>query len=100
VIEFDVCLAADSDTLVVSHDRARHVEMRLPSMRHCRFFRRLTLNCCGGEGDGLVSRVIERLVAATWPRSAYLPLPTSQILSVGGCATGAPGHHRHVPVET
>jgi glycerophosphoryl diester phosphodiesterase len=44
-VEFDVCLAADSDTLVVSHDPPRHVENALTSMRHCRFFQRLTLNC-------------------------------------------------------
>ena len=28
-VEFDVCLAADSDTLVVSHDPPRHVENAL-----------------------------------------------------------------------
>src|SRR5258708_8251076 len=68
-VEFDVCLAADSDTLVVSHDPPRHVEnaltldaaLSLLSPTDVELFVEV-------KETGLVSRVIERLVASNVAR--------------------------------
>jgi hypothetical protein len=82
-VEFDVCLAADSDTLVVSHDPPRHVEnaptldaaLSLLSPTDLELFVEV-------KETGLVSRVIERLVANNVAHRsvvfAFAPLPPSQ----------------------
>lgn len=64
-VEFDVCLAADSDTLVVSHDPPRHVENALTLDAALSLLSPTDLELfVEVKETGLVSRVIERLVAS------------------------------------
>ena len=79
-VEFDVCLAADSDTLVVSHDPPRHVENALTLDAALSLLSPTDLELfVEVKETGLVSRVIERLVASNVAhRSVVLPLPPSQ----------------------
>ncbi|MCK1638554.1 glycerophosphodiester phosphodiesterase [Bradyrhizobium sp. 157] len=101
-VEFDVCRAADSDTLVVSHDPPRHVENALTLDAALSLLSPTDLELfVEVKETGLVSGVIERLVCQRrGPSLGRICLcRRRKILSVGGCATGAPGHHRHVPVE-
>src|SRR5437899_83182 len=76
-VEFDVCLAADSDTLVVSHDPPRHVENALTLDAALSLLSPTDLELfVEVKETGLVSR---GWLPATWPvAQSYLPLPPSQ----------------------
>src|SRR5688572_11892311 len=64
-VEFDVCRAADSDTLVVSHDPPRHVENALTLDAALSLLSPTDLELfVEVKETGLASRVIERLVAS------------------------------------
>jgi glycerophosphoryl diester phosphodiesterase len=96
-VEFDVCLAAGSDTLVVSHEPPRQVENALTLDA--------ALSLLSPTDLELFVEVKEtgHREAGCQQRSPSLSriclCRRRKIVSVGGRATGAPGHHRHVPVE-
>ena len=72
-VEFDVCLAADSDTLVVSHDPPRHVENALTLDAALSLLSPTDLELfVEVKETGLVSRVIERLVASNVARRSVV----------------------------
>ena len=101
-VEFDVCLAADSDTLVVSHEPPRHVENALTLDAALSLLSPTDLELfVEVKETGLVSRVIERLVASSVARRSvvFAFAAVARSFPWRGTATGAPVHHRHVPVE-
>ena len=72
-VEFDVCLAADSDTLVVSHDPPRPVENALTLDAALSLLSPTDLELfVEVKETGLVSRVIERLVASNLARRSVV----------------------------
>jgi len=72
-VEFDVCLAADSDTLVVSHDPPRHLENALSLDAALSLLSPTDLELfVEVKETGLVSRVIERLVASNVARRSVV----------------------------
>jgi len=72
-VEFDVCLAADSDTLVVSHDPPRHVENALTLDAALSLLSPTDLELfVEVKETGVVSRVIERLVASNVARRSVV----------------------------
>jgi hypothetical protein len=72
-VEFDVCLAADSDTLVVSHDPPPHAENALTLDAALSLLSPTDLDLfVEVKETGLASRVIERLVASNVARRSVV----------------------------